>query len=97
MNIQSQSSNAGYRNIAVYKFSIFAVEDPELSASQILSEWKHSPMGNFVISKSLNKPTYNYYLNNSKMSYEFVITADLKEKHISEYYLRWGNFLKGQK
>lgn len=96
MDTHTAFNNKIYKKIVVYKFNMFSGEnDPEIAAGQILYDWEHSPMGQFVMTKSFDKPIYNYYLNHSKFSYEFVITANLEEKHITEYYLRWGKFLQG--
>lgn len=87
------SRNKIYKKILVHRFDMFKVsEDPELEAAEKLYEWRITPMGEFVLKHSFNKPEYRFYLDYETGSHKCDITAELEEKRIAEYYLRWGNF-----
>lgn len=76
--------------IVVHHFMVGDVEDPDLYAAQPLYEWEHSEQGKFVMTNSIGKPEWQRYLNSDSYSYEYVITAKLEKKKLSEFYLRWG-------
>lgn len=65
-------------------------EDPELEATERLYEWKNTPMGQYVFARCRGRPEYRHYLDPDRLCYNFSIVAELEEKYITEYYLKWG-------
>lgn len=84
------------KKVVVYKFNMFKIsEDPELEATERLYEWSRSPEGKYIFSRSTSQPEYHHYMDPVKGCYKFDVVAELEEKYIIEYYLRWGKFLEG--
>lgn len=81
------------RKVQVYTFDLGGfIDDPELEASDNLYNWRISPAGQFVFSRC--QPVYHYYMDQSQYTYKFVIIAELEEKDITEFSLRFGTHTK---
>jgi len=82
------------RKVVLYKFYIISDEDPEMAAYDDLYKWKQSPEGQFVFSRC--QPIYNYWHNVAINGYEFSIQAEMEEKDITEFALRFSQTTKEQ-
>jgi hypothetical protein len=84
-----------YKKVIVHSFLIHDLnDDPVLLAGEKLYEWEHSEPGQFIISRAKKMPKWTYYLDSLTYSYRFDISAEIDEKSITEYYLKWGRLLK---
>ena len=77
-----------YRTVQVHKFSIYE-DDPDIFAGVHLWEWESSPQGKFIKSRAIDV-AWHRYISHTNMRHEYVITATLEEKFLTEYYLKWG-------
>ena len=77
--------------VVVYRFTVTNVEDPEIYAAEPILEWEKSDPGMFVMENSVTQPAFNKNYDMMTFGYMYVITAELEEKKLSEFYLRWGN------
>ena len=73
----------------VHRFKVGDVEDPDLYAAQPMQEWQNSEQGKFIMANAIEKPEWQRHLNSVFYSYEYVITAKLEKKKLSEFYLKW--------
>lgn len=79
-----------FHKVIVHRFNIGDAEDPDIHAAQPLWEWENSEPGKFVMENAIEKPEWRRHINYTSYSYEYVITAKLEKKKLSEFYLRWG-------
>ena len=79
--------------VVVHRFKVGDVEDPDLYAAQPMQEWQNSEQGKFIMANAIEKPEWQRHLNSVFYSYEYVITAKLEKKKLSEFYLKWGKIL----
>lgn len=55
-------------------------------------EWFQSDPGQFVIRHALEQPKIESIVSPIHYVTNYYITADLEEKRLSEFYLRWGKY-----
>lgn len=90
----------GYRfveeihRIVVHRFSVGDVEDPDLYAADPLWKWQQSDAGKFVMENSIDQPEWQRNTDYAMYGYQYVIIAELEKKKLTEYYLRFGPFVK---
>ena len=70
------------------------VEDPDLMVAQPIWDWQQSPQGKFVMEHALGQPSWERMLEPINYGWTYVIIAELDAKKITEYYLKFGHFLK---
>lgn len=95
MNTHRIFNKKVYKKIPVYEVEVPEFDiDPEINLAEQLLEWRNSDRGRFVMERSASQPTYHKVSTNyEKFVVKFAVMAELEEKHISEYYLRWGTFI----
>lgn len=76
--------------VVVHRFQVGDVEDPDLYAAQPLWEWQNSEQGKFIMENAIDKPEWQRHNNILQYSHEYVITAKIEKKKLSEFYLKWG-------
>lgn len=76
--------------IVVHRFKVGDVEDPDLYAAQPMWEWQNSEQGKFIMTNAVDKPEWQRHMDHLSFSYDYVITAKLEKKKLSEFYLKWG-------
>ena len=85
----------GYRHVeeihkvVVHKFSMGDVEDPDLYAAQPLWEWQESEQGKFIMEHAIETPIWHRQADPYNYGHQYVITAELEKKKLSEFYLRF--------
>jgi hypothetical protein len=77
-------------NVVVHRFFVAECEDPDIYAAQPMWEWENSEQGKFIKDCAVGTPTFHKQLNYRELTYEFVITAELPSKKLTEFYLKWG-------
>lgn len=65
-------------------------EDLENYISQFYQDWKNSDPGKYVMEHAVKPPIWQVQSNFDAYYKEIAIIAELKKKHLSEFYLRWG-------
>ena len=75
--------------VVVHTFRMGDVEDPDLYASQPLSEWQDSDAGKFILEHAIETPIWQKNVDAISWGWQFVIIAELEKKKLSEYYLRF--------
>lgn len=70
------------------------VEDPDLYAAQPLWEWQESEKGKFIMEHAIDKPEWHRHTDPYQYGYQYVIVAELEKKKLTEYYLKFGPFVK---
>lgn len=75
--------------VVVHSFKLGDVEDPEIYAAEPLLAWQETDAGKFVIANSITQPMYHSYPDPFGYGYRFDITAELEDKKLLEFYLRW--------
>jgi hypothetical protein len=76
--------------VVVHMFTMGDVDDPEIYAAGPIWDWQQTDMGKFVMEHSVGPPTFQSQIDSSVFGYRFVIIAELEQKKLSEFYLRWG-------
>jgi hypothetical protein len=82
--------------VVVHRFRLGDVEDPEIYAAEPLYRWQQSDAGKFIMANSWVTPEYHRHLDQAVYGYTYVITAELEEKKLSEFYLRFGQPVNNQ-
>lgn len=77
--------------IVVYEFLMGDVDDPDLYAAQPLLEWQHTESGKWVMANATKPPEWFRALDFNSYGYKYRIVADLTEKNVTYYNLKWGN------
>lgn len=77
--------------IVVHRFVIGDVDDPDLYAAQPLWEWEKSEAGKWVMEHAIGQPQWCKALDYRTYGYQYHIVADLKDKDVTFYNLKWGN------
>ena len=80
--------------MAVHKIHMGDVEDPDLMVAQPIWEWQQSPQGQFVMDNAMIVPKWERVQNPMYMGWTYVIIAELEAKKLTEYYLKFGKFIK---
>jgi hypothetical protein len=80
--------------VTVHHFSMGDVEDPDLYAAQPLWEWQESEKGKFIMEHAIDKPEWHRHTDPYQYGYQYVIVAELEKKKLTEYYLKFGPFVK---
>lgn len=81
--------------VTIYKVKVhqsYIVEDTDKDpvTSKNFITWKETDIGRFII-KNAKNISFRSAIDFSLMEYMvFVITAELEEKHLCEFYLKWG-------
>lgn len=70
--------------------SLVSEEDLDNYVSRFFQEWKESEPGKYVMENAVKMPMWQAQFNIDSYCNEIVIIAELKKKHLSEFYLRWG-------
>ena len=83
------------KEIVVHTFQMGDVDDPDLYAAEPLYQWQQSDQGKWVMSRALETPVWHRMADPLNWGHKYMITATFQEKHITEFYLRFGNANKG--
>ena len=78
--------------IFCYRALMDDINDPQELFFDQLRKWQDSERGQFLITRTLSEPEIiqSPFLM-LEYGYKFYVTVELLEKHLSEYYLKWGN------
>ena len=80
--------------VTVHQFSMGDVDDPDLYAAGPLWEWKESEEGKFIMEHAIDKPEWHRQTDVYQYGYQYAIVAELEKKKLTEYYLKFGPFVK---
>lgn len=78
-----------FSQVIVHQFAISS-DDPELFAGEELYNWEKSDPGKFIKSHAVDvfwKKTFDHV----RWNHRFAIVAEIEDRFLSEYYLKWGN------
>jgi hypothetical protein len=76
--------------VAVHRFLMGDVEDPDLYAAQPLYEWQKSEAGKWVLEHSIETPMWCRYLEPLSYGHNYAVVAWLKEQDYTYWCLKWG-------
>lgn len=76
--------------VVVHQFYMNEVDDPDIHAAQPIWEWQQSDAGKFVMENAIGTPVFHKKVDPNTISWKFAIIAELEQKKLSEFYLRWG-------
>lgn len=76
--------------VVVHRFNVGDCDDPVLYAASPLYHWEKSEAGQFIMEFAEAAPIWHQTHNVMTMGYEFAVVAEIEEKKLSEYYLRFG-------
>ena len=77
--------------VVVHRFLMSDVEDLEIYAAEPIWKWQQSEVGQWVMQKAVESPVWHQLMNQSTMSYQYAITAKLKEKDYTFWCLKYAN------
>lgn len=83
------------KEITVHSFTMGDVEDPDLMAAEPLWNWQQTDAGQWVMKNAIETPVWHRMADPVNWGHRYIITATFQEKHITEFYLRFGNANKG--
>lgn len=75
--------------VVVYKKDIFYTDDIEVSINEDFSNWIETPPGQFIVKHSI-KLSKNTLHHPDMDCIIYAVVAELNEKHLCEFYLKWG-------
>ena len=78
-----------FHTVVVHEFSMGDVEDPDLYAAEPLYKWEKSEAGEFVMGNATEPPIWHRQADSYNYGYKYIILAELEEKKLSEFYLRF--------
>lgn len=78
-----------YRTIVVHTFRIADVEDHDLWAAEPLYKFEKSELGQWLMENCVEKPEWRKVLNQADYSYELKVYANLTEKQLTYYRLKY--------
>jgi hypothetical protein len=76
--------------IVVHEFIMGDVDDPDIYAAQPMWEWQKFDAGKWVMENAIDDPEWHRYADTLTYGYKYRIVADLKEKDVTYYNLKWG-------
>lgn len=76
--------------VVVHRIKMGDVEDPDLYVAQPIWEWQQTEQGQFVMDNAMDKPEWLRQFDYQGIGWQYAIVAELDEKKLSEFYLRWG-------
>lgn len=76
--------------IVVHRINMGDVEDPDLMVAEPIYQWQQSDAGKFVMENAIITPKWERFAEPRYFGWTYVIIAELEEKKLSEFYLRWG-------
>lgn len=79
-----------FHKVVVYKFNIGDVSDPDVIVFQMLREWQNTEQGKFIMSNARQLPDFETFKDYANFRCECAVIAELEEKKLSEYILKWG-------
>jgi hypothetical protein len=77
--------------VIVKKIRMGDVEDPDLFVADPIYKWQQTDAGRFIMENAEQAPEWHRTIDTNYYGYVYLITAELEEKKLSEFYLRWGN------
>ena len=83
------------KEIVVHTFQMGDVDDPDLYAAEPLYQWQQSDQGKWVMERAIETPVWHRMADPMSFGHKYMVTATFQEKHITEFYLRFGNAYKG--
>jgi len=78
------------REVVVHKINMGDVEDPDLMIAEPIWNWQQTDAGKFVMDNAVIKPRWERIQNPMLWGWTYIILAELEEKKLTEFYLRWG-------
>ena len=79
------------REVIVHEFTMGDVEDPDLYAAEPLWNWQQSEAGQWVMSHSVETPSWYRIPDQLQYGYKFQIRAKLTGPALTEWLLRYGD------
>jgi hypothetical protein len=76
--------------VKVHEFIMSDVDDFEIYVADPLYNWEQSEQGQWVIANSVTKPSWHSGWDHNIYGRRVFIVADLQEKHLTYFNLRWG-------
>lgn len=88
--VNDQHKVTAIHKIVVHTFFVGDTEDPTIYAGSPMYEWERSDAGKFVKDNCVGKIMWHQCHDINTMGYKFAVVAELEEKKLSEFYLRFG-------
>lgn len=82
------------REVVVHTISMGDVEDPDLYVAEPIWKWQQTDQGKFVMENAVQAPRWQRSIDPYSYGYKYAIIAELDEKRLTEFYLRWGPIKK---
>jgi hypothetical protein len=76
--------------VVVHKFDLGDVDDPDIYAAEPILDWQRSEAGQFVMKHAVDTPEWHRHMDPMFMGYRYIILAELEQKKLAEFYLKWG-------
>lgn len=80
-----------YRTVTVYQTTQAYLYQTDLEIENDLEQWFRADPGQFVIAYSTTKPVIHYQRVVERFGEQARVVAELEEKKLAEFYLKWGN------
>ena len=74
----------------VHMFTVSDVEDPHVYAAEPIWRWENTDAGKWVIERATEKPIFQKWFDHCSNEYKYIIVADLKDRDITYFNLKWG-------
>lgn len=78
-------------NVVVHRFTVGDVEDPDIYAAGPLIDWQDSEVGQWVMQRAVESPVWRRLIDHSTYSYQYAISAKLREQDYTFWCLKWAN------
>ena len=78
------------REVVVHTITMGDVEDPDLYVAEPIWKWQQTDQGKFVMEHATQTPKWHRSVDPYSYGYKYAILAELDDKRLAEFYLRWG-------
>ena len=76
------------RELVVHEFTLSDVEDPDLYAAEPIIDWQRSKMGKWIMTNSIEPPSWHRMPDSLQYGYRYQIRAKLMGARLTEFLLR---------
>lgn len=76
--------------VVVHRIRMGDVDDPDLYVAQPIWEWQQTEQGKFIMENAVEQPEWHRHVDMMNYGHQYAIVAELEQKKLAEFYLKWG-------
>jgi len=75
--------------LVVHSFVLGDAEDPDLYAAEPMFQWEESEVGQYVMSRAIEPPTWHRQLDATTYGWRYTIVAEMRGADATYFKLKW--------